>query len=261
MRQYLILALAGILLTACNSNEPTAEIVDDQEVSTAPTPNITLEPKTPGIDFPEATITKWSYENGSFDYDYDADTYELGAQSPDAGSTMCANSAKGQHIHLIVDNQPYIAKYEPEFEQALDDGEHHVLTFLSRSYHESIKSDNAHRAERVTVANGGFTSASAITEPMLFYSRPKGTYVGDDTKEILLDFYPVNAALGSNYKVKVEVGDATFTVDKWQPYVLRGLPMGDNTVTLTLVDDAGRRVDAPLNPVSRTFTLSADPMG
>ena len=255
----LLLPASLLALASCGEEAPAADVED--EVADVPEVAITLEPKAPGTDFPDATITKWTYEGGAFDYDYDASTYELGAQSPDADQTMCANSAKGQHIHLIVDDQPYVAKYESEFEHEVEDGSHYILTFLSRSYHESIKTDAAHRAELVEVEDGSFAMSAPIEEPMLFYSRPKGTYVGKDTESILLDFYPVNLELGADYKVKVDVdaADTSFVVDAWQPYVLEGLPMGENTVTLTLIDAAGATVEAPLNPVSRTFTLEADP--
>ena len=268
---YLVAAGAAALLGACNGAAPTdgaaggkyieaPTAADASPVVTASDGPIMLTPKAPGADFPDATITKWQYLGGKFDYDYAADTYKLGEQSPEAGSTMCANSGKGQHIHLIVDNQPYVAKYEPDFAYDMPDGEHYVLTFLSRSYHESIKTEAARRAAVVSVADGAFAREKPINDPMLFYSRPKGTYTGEDAENILLDFYPLNVELGDDYGVKVEVGGQSFTVNEWQPYLLKGLPMGENTVTLTLVDGEGRRVEAPFNPVSRTFTLAADPL-
>ena len=256
---YPLAAVALSLLTACGNTDAVEEVIANEVPGG--TSAISIAPKTPGTDFPDARLTGFAYEDGAFEYAYDADTYALGEQTPDAGSTMCANSAKGQHVHLIVDNEPYIAKYEPNFEQEISDGEHRILTFLSRSYHESIKTDAAHRAVNVNVEDGAFASQEPITEPMLFYSRPKGTYVGKDAETLLLDFYPVNVELGDDYKVRVETGGQTFTVDEWRPYLLRGLPMGENTVTLTLVDGAGQPVAAPLNPVSRTFTLAADPLG
>lgn len=255
---YLATAAIAVLICACGGADTTEEVIADEVPGG--TSDISLSPKDPGTDFPDAHLTNFVYDGGTFTYAYESASYRLGAQSPDAGSTMCANSAKGQHVHLIIDNEPYIAKYEPTFAHDIADGEHHVLTFLSRSYHESIKTDQAHRAVRVNAAGGSFTSQEPISEPMLFYSRPKGTYVGKDAENLLLDFYPVNLELGTDYKVKVETGDFVTTVDEWRPYVLRGLPMGQNTVTLTLVDADGNAVDAPLNPVSRTFTLEADPM-
>ena len=65
--------------------------------------------------------------------------------------------------------------------------------------------------------------------------------------------------LGANYQVKADINGEEHMIDTWQPYYIEGLPMGENTVTLTLVDGSGQTVDTPLNPVSRTFTLAADP--
>ncbi|MDB4727593.1 hypothetical protein OAF63_02285 [Saprospiraceae bacterium] len=200
-----------------------------------------------------------SFEDNQFSFGIN--DFKLGAQTPDAPQKMCANSAKGQHIHLIVDNGPYAAKYTYDFPYELSDGEHYVLAFLSRSYHQSIKTDKAHIAKKMTIAGAGVTAEEDITEPMLFYSRPKGSYVGKaNTDKVMLDFYLKNVTLGNEYKVKVEVnGEQEFMVDTWQPYYLEGLPMGDNTVKLTLVDGSGNMIDTPLNPVERAFTLAADP--
>jgi len=260
MKNLLFAAAACTLIMACNSNttteDPAREIIEEVTA-----PAITVTPKKPGMEFPDATITDWGFKDGKFSFDVDASTYTLGEQTADASSIMCANSGKGQHIHLIVDNKPYAAKYTSEFDYEIGDGDHHILAFLSRSYHESIKTPAAHRAVKATLAGNSFTKVEPITDPMLFYSRPKGTYVGKDAQSLLLDFYPVNVTLDSNHKVKVETNGETFMLDKWQPYVLEGLPMGENTVTLTLVDGQGKRIEAPHNPVSRTFTLQADPLG
>ncbi|MEM0992621.1 MAG: phosphopeptide-binding protein [Bacteroidota bacterium] len=211
--------------------------------------------------YPDATIDDMIYADGTFEFPITATNYLLGAQTPDADSKMCANSGKGQHIHLIVDNAPYAAKYENKFAHEVTDGEHHILAFLSRSYHESIKTDAAHTAQKVTVAGGSFTATEDIKDPMLFYSRPKGTYVGKkNTEKVMLDFYVVNLNLGEDYQVKVEInGEFEQMIDVWQPYYLEGLPMGDNKVKLTLIDGAGNTVDTPLNPVERVFTLKEDP--
>ncbi|OAV45637.1 hypothetical protein [Lewinella sp. 4G2] len=221
--------------------------------------DITLTPMPATKDFPDAAITDWTYSGGKFNYA--ATGYEFGVQTDDAGQIMCANSVKGQHAHLIIDNEPYIAKYTPEFEQEVADGNHYILSFLSRSYHESIKTEAAHRAVRTDVKNGAFVNPTDITEPMLFYSRPKGKYVGEnDTKNIMLDFYPLNVELSEGgYHVKATVnGKAEFDITSWQPYFLSGLPMGENTVELTLMKGS-EMVKAPLNPVTRTFTLEALP--
>jgi len=182
-------------------------------------------------------------------------------QTPDAGQKMCANSGKGQHIHLIVDNKPYAAKYVADFDHEVKDGEHYVLAFLSRSYHESIKTATARKAEKVMVENKSIKSSTPIEGPMLFYSRPKGTYKGAaDTKKVMLDFYLVNADLGSDYSVEASINGEVHSLNKWQPYYIEGLPMGKNTIKLTLLDKDGKPANVPLNPVTREFTLEADPL-
>ena len=73
-------------------------------------------------------------------------------------------------------------------------------------------------------------------------------------------FFLLNVDLGKDYQVKAEINDETYLIDKWQPYYIEGLPMGENTISLTLIDANGEAVDTPLNPVTRTFTLQADPI-
>ncbi|THH41551.1 phosphopeptide-binding protein [Neolewinella litorea] len=219
--------------------------------------NIQLTDMPPTEGFPNASIDDWKYEKGTFNYQVSG--YTFGKITDDAEQLMCANSDQGQHVHLIIDNEPYIAKYEPTFDQPIADGEHYILTFLSRSYHESIKTPAAHRVVKANVSDGSFTSSQEVTEPMLFYSRPKGTYVGRaETENVMLDFYPVNVTLGGEYTVMANVNGKEFTIDEWKPYYLHNLPMGENTVTLTLMR-GDSIVDAPLNPVRRTFTLEANP--
>ena len=259
----LFLALFGFTFFACGGGETANDETTDAEepLTEEPTNSYTLTPFTESTPYPDANMTSMTYEGNKFSFGVEGDNYELGAQTPDAPQKMCANSAEGQHIHLIIDNGPYAAKYVAEFDHEVADGEHYLLAFLSRSYHESIKTDQAHTAKKITVAGGAISAEEDITDPMLFYSRPKGSYVGKaNTDKVMLDFYLKNVALGADYKVKVEINDEwETTVDTWQPYYIEGLPMGDNKVKLTLTDAEGNAVDTPMNPVERLFKLAADP--
>lgn len=223
---------------------------------------ITMRPFTESVAFPDAAISSVNYTNGVFTFGVRGDKYKLGQQSTDAQQKMCANSAKGQHIHLILNDAPYAAKYVNQFEYDVPDGEHHMLAFLSRSYHESIKSEGANVALKVNVDNKSITKTEPIKDPMIFYSRPKGNYVGKDTENLMLDFFLANVNLSEKgFKVKADINGTEAIITDWKPYYLNGLPMGENTITLTLLDQNGRAVETPLNPVSRTFTLKADPTG
>lgn len=238
---------------ACK-NENNSAPTDKKAPIAAKTNKYTITPFSQSETFPTAFISNMKYKDGKFDFEVEG--YELGAQTADAKQKMCANSGKGQHIHLIVDNKPYAAKYVSDFDYEIADGEHYLLAFLSRSYHESIKTDKAHVASKINVKDNSIDKIQSIDGPMLFYSRPKGKYVGkENTDKVMLDFYPINAKLGSDYKVMANINGEKHSIDKWQPYYVEGLPMGENTIELTLLDANNNIVDAPLNPVTRKFTL------
>ncbi|MEO0733959.1 MAG: hypothetical protein AAFZ52_14065, partial [Bacteroidota bacterium] len=183
MRYYSLFAflLLALLITACgdNNSEPMdtveenaakldpAELAADPGTVSMSKNGITLTTMPEATEFPNASLDDWTYQDGKFSYM--ASNYQFGQQTPDAGNIMCANSGKGQHAHLIINNEPYIAKYEPEFDLELPDGTHHILTFLSRSYHLSIKNGKAHRAVKAEVKDNSFASTEDITAPMLFY--------------------------------------------------------------------------------------------
>lgn len=261
-----IVCTACFLFTACGGSNNEADnddqtAIDSTAVSDNTTSEITLSDMSDSPDFPVASL-RMEYKNGKFVYLIDSKDYKLGAQTSDAPQKMCANSEKGQHIHLIIDNEPYDALYETTFEKQVPDGEHYILSFLSRSYHESIKSPSAQFLVKGTVANNTLTKSDPVREPMLFYSRPKGNYVGNsETDKIMLDFYLANVTLSPDgYKVKALInGEKEFILTEWKPYLIEGLPMGDNKIKLTLIDKDGNPVSTPLNPVERVFTLVDDP--
>lgn len=266
VRNFLMMLglVMSVFLVACGGETATKveKKVKEEMPKTpeAPANKYTLTPFSESPAFTDAKIESVTYQKGKFAFGVTGTDYKLGEQTPDAPQKMCANSAKGQHIHLIVDNAPYSAQYTGDFEYAIKDGEHYMLAFLSRSYHESIKTADAHVMKQITVKDKTITASEDFTGQMLNYSRPKGTYVGkDQTEKVMLDFYLNNVEIGSNYMVKAEINGEVHMIDTWQPYYITGLPMGDNKVKLTLVDADGKRVNAPKNPVERVFTLKEDP--
>lgn len=75
-------------------------------------------------------------------------------------------SGMGNHIHVILDNQPYEAYYnlEQEFElRNVADGEHTLRFFPSRPWHESYKNAGAFQIIRFTVQNGGGDATKPTT--------------------------------------------------------------------------------------------------
>ncbi len=202
----------------------------------------------------------------------------------------------GNHIHVILDNQPYEAYYnlDTEFElRNVADGEHTLRFFPSRPWHESYKNDGAFQMVKFTVKNGGAdnskpattnanqtmsnANASATPEgkdmqnstagavdagkPLLTYSRPKGEYKGTDAESIMIDFWLWNAKLqgdGGEYRVRYSVdgGEAKF-IDSWKPIWLSGWTNGKHSVKVELVDKAGNLVDnGGYNSTTREITVA-----
>src|SRR6478609_1034160 len=81
---------------------------------------------------------------GPVQFNYELTNYQLTKMTGHEHSKEMANSMQGQHIHNIVDNEPYTAHYETRFTKDIKEGNHVVLSFLSRSYHESLKHKTAY---------------------------------------------------------------------------------------------------------------------
>jgi len=142
-------------------------------------------------------------------------------------------TGKGNHIHVILDNQPYEAYYElgQPFElRNVVAGKHTLRVFPSRPWHESYKNEGAFQILTFTVKGGGDASKPTTTnsgqtmannnsganppipregkdvspseagdvdpaKPLLTYSRPKGEYKGEDADPIMIDFWFSSAKL------------------------------------------------------------------
>lgn len=219
---------------------------------------------------------------------------DLGGDLKGYATGMNPETKMGNHIHVILDNQPYEAYYNlnQEFElRNVADGEHTLRFFPSRPWHESYKNDGAFQIVRFTVKGGGAdTSKPATTgtnqpmsspaatpegkemaqstagqidaaKPLLTYSRPKGEYKGADADPIMIDFWLSNARLagdGGEYRVRLSIdGKEVKMIDKWQPVWLSGWTNGKHTVKLELVDKSGNVVDnGGYNSTSRDITVA-----
>lgn len=259
----LLLAAAIAITFASCGNDNTSQETAARDTTAAPA-GVTLTDVPASKDFPDARLSLKDAKptvNGDsvkVDFTFDVKGYELKNQTDDDASKSCANSKDGQHIHFILDNKPYTALYEPKHSVTLAKGsDHYLLAFLSRSYHLSLKHEGAALLYHFRVNDQGrIEKLEDPKTPMVFYSRPKGDYVGKDTDNLLLDFYLWNAKLGPDYKVQADVNGQVLTIDNWKPYFLKGLPMGKNSIRLTLVDKNGDKVTGDNTEVTREFNLA-----
>ncbi|MBC5994980.1 hypothetical protein [Pontibacter cellulosilyticus] len=275
-RTYLLLASALMLgFSACDTARQTQENESQSPAATAiggPTPTGAVMSKN-GLrvfafndsqQYPESQLrlnvppAGGVVEAGPVQFDYDLSNFQLTRMTPHSNAEHMANSQEGQHIHNIVDNEPYTAHYQTEFTKDLAEGDHVILSFLSRSYHESLKHKGAYDLRMVTAGKPTERMEFDMNAPHMFYSRPKGEYVGKDTEQVMLDFYLVNTELSpTGNKVRATINGTEFILDKWMPHIMEGLPMGENTIKLELIDNNGSLIPGPYNSVTRTFTLKA----
>src|SRR5437870_8683603 len=85
-------------------------------------------------------------------------------------------TGKGNHIHVILDNQPYEAYYEindQPFElRNVAEGKHMLRVFPSRPWHESYKNDGAFQMVEFTVKGGGDASKPTMTKDGQMMASP-----------------------------------------------------------------------------------------
>lgn len=200
----------------------------------------------------------------------------------------------GNHIHVILDNQPYEAYYDlgNEFElRNVMDGEHILRVFPSRPWHESYKNAGAFKMIKFSVKNGGADPSKNTTasngqtvatagptpegkdvkpsnsgpvdagKPLLTYSRPKGEYKAEDAGAIMIDFWLSNAKLvgdGGEYTVRYSVdGSPAKFIEKWGPIWISGIPAGPHNIQLDLIDKGNNVVDnGGYNSTTREITIT-----
>jgi hypothetical protein len=175
----------------------------------------------------------------------------------------------GRHVHVIVDDEPYIAVrdvsrplslnelVQENLGHPLSEGTHVLRVFPSRGHHESVKSAGAFAM--LVFHYGRPTEGFAFDPraPLLTYSRPKGCYTTGE--RILLDFFVSNVELsaeGTRVRYEIDGGAVSGHITEWVPHWIENLPEGEHAVRLTLVSAQGEPVPGPFNDTTRTIRVA-----
>jgi len=248
-------AIAALSLSACGAGQ-------DAKVAEATPTLFIVSPKM------DQTLESGDHVEVMFDLR----NYEVG---------KVEDGKNGQHLHLIVDNEPYVAVYDASKAVKLDaklmtEGTHVVRAFPSAGpkdekgavHHESRKNKGAFAWVKFHVKKkGGALESFDATKPLLTYSRPKGEYkVGaPEQKHFLIDFYlqPYGLKLGKDEMVVRATydGKALPDFDVWKPYFLEDFltreppAPGEHTIKLELLGADGKVVDGPFNSTERKWKV------
>lgn len=166
----------------------------------------------------------------------------------------------GPHLHVILDNQPYIPIYDLNQPLVLPDlspGTHTLRVFASRPWHESFKNEGAYAQTTFHIFTKTDDNNPDPKLPLLTYSRPQSGY---GAEPILLDFYLTNAPLHlvgkenannefSDWRIRSTINGESFIFDRWQAIYLKGFRPGKNWVKLEFLDNQG-------NPVKNAFNTT-----
>ncbi|MBD2529259.1 hypothetical protein H6G97_06600 [Nostoc flagelliforme FACHB-838] len=168
----------------------------------------------------------------------------------------------GPHLHVILDNQPYIPVYDLNQPLVLPDlspGTHTLRVFASRPWHESFKNEGAYAQTTFHIFTKTDDNNPDPKLPLLTYSRPQSSY---GAEPILLDFYLTNAPLHlvgkenandefSDWRIRCTINGESFIFDRWQAVYLKGFRPGKNWVKLEFLDNQGNVLKNAFNTTVR----------
>lgn len=241
---FIITTVAALSLAGCSSNQENANTTATSTVTPPPTqllkvvstPQIILDQKKERGEQEEAMpeLHVISPAQGAvIDGPVIAVKLHLAGDLKGYKPHKDPATEKGNHIHVILDNEPYEAYYELDQPFELRNvvaGKHTLRVFPSRPWHESYKNERAFQMVTFTVKSGGDASKPTTTgtgqtmannnsasgaqatregkdmpassagdvdpsKPLLTYSRPKGEYKEPEADPIMIDFWLSNARL------------------------------------------------------------------
>jgi hypothetical protein len=167
----------------------------------------------------------------------------------------------GNHLNLIVDNEPFQAIYsldEPIIIKNLAPGTHTLRVFAVSPWGESFKNEGAYAQTTFNVLTETNANRPNADLPLLTYNSPNGTY---GAEPVLLDFYLNNPNLASvknnperqKLLVKATINGTSLIIEDWQPYYLTGFEPGENWIQLELIDESGNTIENAFNNTARVF--------
>lgn len=173
----------------------------------------------------------------------------------------------GPHVHLIVDDEPYIAirdvsapidlnaLVQSSLGHELAEGTHVVRVFPSRGHHESVKDAGAFAAVTFHYRRRTEGFSFDASAPLLTYSRPKGCNVAGE--RVLVDFFVTHATLApGGTRVRWTLDGRTGEITAWLPHWIELLPIGEHSLRLELIGPDGAPIPGPFNDTTRRFTVA-----
>lgn len=170
----------------------------------------------------------------------------------------------GPHLHVVLDNQPYISHYDadaPLVFEDLEPGSHTLRVFAVKPWHESFKNSEAYAQVSFHVLAPTPEYVPQPQLPLLTYSSPSGSY---GAEPILVDFWLANAPvreslladLPRDWRIRYTLNGQSGLLDRWESFYLKGWKPGRNVMVVELVDSKGDPIRNVLNSAAREITYT-----
>ncbi|MGQ9837982.1 MAG: hypothetical protein ACUVRV_08460 [Cyanobacteriota bacterium] len=165
----------------------------------------------------------------------------------------------GPHLHVVLDNQPYVAYYDldtPLIFKDLEPGSHTLRVFAGKPWNESFKNSEAYAQVSFHVLAPTPEYVPQPQLPLLTYNQPKGSY---GAEPILVDFWLANAPvreslltdLPRDWRIRYTLNGQSGLLDRWESFYLKGFRPGRNVMVLELVDGKGDPIRNVFNSAAR----------
>jgi len=250
---FIIFIITGVFALYSHAQQSQTQPEGKEKVKFVKAPN---SPAPPGVKFAITDPTEGAVVEGpDVTVKFTVENWKLFKDE---------KTQTGQHIHFILDNEPYIAQYstDPMVFKNVAPGPHVVRAFPSRPWHECVKEDTAFSMVQFYVKEKSGTLPIDPGKEMLVYSRPKGEYSiaspppGQPVEGILIDFFAPNVKIGeTGFEARATLDNSRrIKIETWQPYYIQGLEEGSHTLKLELLKD-GKPVEGNFNTTERTITI------
>jgi hypothetical protein len=243
-----------LFFISCSNGNSDTRVRDKIKIKTTPNKNLDLEVLESKDDslYYGMELGPFIFEANELKFIVQGKT--LGTKTEGAENFEGRKSELGTYLHVLLNDSIHIRNSYRLIPYTLPDGSYKMLAFISRSYDESVKLPSASYAKYFEVKSGRTVKSTSLDAAVLCLNSPYGTYSKDEADNILLDFYLYKTVIGKNgNRVSVNIDNQkNFLIEDWKAYYIKGLGLGEHSISLELQNSLGQVIYGPVN---ETFVI------
>lgn len=254
MNNLLVLLALGFLMVSCGSN--TDENISQEDIDKA----LLMANYNPiilerggiklieFIDYPKFSDIKTTiasqnqtFKMGMNNIEFNNTYFNLGEKTAEETVHGARLNEGGQYLGVVSPQGTLKKVINNQFETDVKKGENIFLCYLSRSYDLSLKNPNASFLFKINADPSGCFSETNLSDTVIALLQPRGVFTVENKKNILLDFYLKNVEIGEGHLL-LTIDNVEFKLNKWAPFWISGLEVGEHKISIDLKDKNGKTV-------------------